>query len=293
MSALDHGPRDYSPSRIKYRWERIWLTPLYRSLIRTGLPMAIVIGIVAHHFSKPEVQQQLATSVQDAWTMVENRPEFSVDLMRIDGGSQAVAQQVREAVPMTFPQSSLRLDLPSLKERIEAVDAVRSADLFLRGHVLEIEISERVPELIWRGQGRLELVDANGESAGVVSSRDDYMKLPLLLGAGAQAAAPEALELLASSGPLRDRVRALRRMGERRWDVLLDRDQVIQLPVHGAVAALERVIALHRARDLLGRDVTIVDMRDGRRPVARLSDLAVNELLRLRAIADQDQEEET
>ena len=79
-------------------------------------------------------------------------------------------------------------------------------------------------------------------------------------------------------------------MGERRWDVMLDRQQIIQLPVKDPVPALERVIALHSARDVLGRDVTVVDMRDGRRPVLRLSVPAVDELYRLRAIADGEDE---
>lgn len=297
MSAVEGGaqgaPRDYSPSRIKYRLERIWLTPIYRSLIRTGLPLAVVLGLCAAHFSKPEVQETLAASVRDAWEMVVNRPEFAVNLMQIEGGSDAVARQVREAVPMSFPQSSLRLDLALLKERIEAVDAVRRADLYLRGGVLEVAIRERVPAMIWRGEGRLELVDATGARAGIVESRESHRALPLLLGLGAQAEAPEALAILQAAGPIRDRVRALRRVGQRRWDMLLDRDQVIRLPVDHPVPALQRILALHQARDLLGRDVTVVDLRDGRRPVLRLSSSAMAELQRLRDIADTQNEEET
>lgn len=293
MSAIDPSPshpRDYSPSRIKYRLERIWLTPIYRSLIRTGVPLAIVAALAISHFSKPETQEKLAISIQNAWTMVENRPEFAVSLMRIEGGSEAVAQQVREAVPMTFPQSSLRLDLVSLKQRIEAVDAVRQADLYLRGGVLEVQIAERQPALVWRGHGHLELVDATGARAGIIDSRKGYDALPLLLGLGAQTAAPEALEILAAAGPIRGRIRAVRRMGQRRWDVLLDRGQIIELPVENPVQALERVIALHLARDVLNRDVLRVDVRDGRRPVLRLSGAAMDELRRLRAIADEEEE---
>ena len=106
----------------------------------------------------------------------------------------------------------------------------------------------------------LELVDPVGERAGVLISRDGYHGLPLILGVGAQDHAEEALEILAAAMPIADRIRGLRRMGERRWDVMLDRKQIIQLPVEDPVPALERVIALHSARDVLGRDVTVVDM---------------------------------
>jgi cell division protein FtsQ len=284
------GVQDYSPSRIKYRMERIWLTPLYKSLLRTGVPLLLVVAVAANYFAKDETQHKLAQSITNARAMIEDRPEFAVKLMEIKGATTVVSEQVREAVPMTFPVSSMRLDLAVLKERIESVDAVKRADVYLRNGVLDVQIVERKPALVWRGANYLELVDPVGERAGVLISRDGYYGLPLILGAGAQDHAEEALEILAAAKPIADRIRGLRRMGERRWDVMLDRKQIIQLPVEDPVPALERVIALHSARDVLGRDVTVVDMRDGRRPVLRLSVPAVDELYRLRAIADGEDE---
>lgn len=283
-------PQDYSPSRIKYRWERIWLTPLYRSLIRTGVPLLLVVAVAINFFSKETTQLQLATSITNARTMIEDRPEFAVKLMQVKGASTVVAEQVREAVPMEFPVSSMRLDLAVLKSRIEAVDAVKRADVYLRDGILDVVINERAPALIWRGATHLELIDATGERAGVLVSRDGYYDLPLIVGFGAQKHAEEALEIWAAAKPIVDRVRGLRRMGERRWDVMLDREQIIQLPVNDPVPALERVLALHSARDVLGRDIKVIDMRDGRRPVLRLSVSAVDELYRLRAIADGESE---
>lgn len=73
-------------------------------------------------------------------------------------------------------------------------------------------------------------------------------------------------------------------MGERRWDVVLDNGQRILLPEEGAVAALERVMALAQAEDMLGRDVTVIDMRYGARPTLRLSPGALDELRRVHEI---------
>ena len=60
-------------------------------------------------------------------------------------------------------------------------------------------------------------------------------------------------------------------MGERRWTLVLDRDQRILLPETGAVRALERVIALDQAEQMLERDLTVVDMRNEQRPTIRLA----------------------
>ena len=284
------GLQDYSPSLMKYRMERIWLTPIYKLLLRTGLPLMIVVAVAGNHLFKQETHAKLVQSIVNARTMIEDRPEFSVKLIEVKGASAVVSRQVREAVSIDFPASSMRLDLVALKARIERVDAVKRADVFLRNGTLEIQIDERKPALVWRGKSHLELVDTSGEIAGVLINREGYHDLPLIVGAGAQNYADEALAILAAAKPIMDRVRGLRRMGERRWDVMLDRQQIIQLPVKDPVQALERVIALHSARDVLGRDVTVVDMRDGRRPVLRLSVPAVDELYRLRAIADGEDE---
>ena len=71
-------------------------------------------------------------------------------------------------------------------------------------------------------------------------------------------------------------------MGERRWDLVLDRDQRILLPEADPVRAVERVIALDQADQLLDRDVLAVDLRSERRPVLRLAPFALGELRRTR-----------
>ena len=78
--------------------------------------------------------------------------------------------------------------------------------------------------------------------------------------------------------PIRDRVRGLVRVGERRWDVVLDRGQKIRLPEGEAVTAPRKVVELHVAQDLLGRDISVVDFRNMQRPVLRLGPTAIRML---------------
>ena len=70
-------------------------------------------------------------------------------------------------------------------------------------------------------------------------------------------------------------------MGERRWDLVLDRGQVVQLPEADPVGALRRVMALDAAEQLFARDLSVVDMRDPTRPMLRLTEHAIAELERL------------
>lgn len=285
MSTID--PRDPAPSRIKYRMERLWLTPVYRSLIRTGIPVVIVLGVLLNQLKDPDTQIRMASSINHARLLIEQRPEFAIKLMRIQGGSDDVAALIRKSVPMEFPVSSLRLDLAAIKKRVEQVDAVKTADVFLRGGILDVEITERQPAMVWRNGELLELLDGDGICAGKLEHRNMRTDLPLIVGPGAGQQSAEALQIINAIGPLAPRLRGLQRIGERRWDVVLDRGQRILLPTEDPVRALERVVALQRAGDVLARDVLVVDMRNGQRPIIRLSQGAMTELHRLRKIADE------
>ena len=110
------------------------------------------------------------------------------------------------------------------------------------------------------------------------SLRADWPELPLVAGAGADREVAQALALIAAAEPIKERLRGLVRMGERRWDVVLDRDQRLLLPEDEPVAALERLIALDKGREMLKRDLTIIDFRNPHRPTVRLNTYALNDL---------------
>ncbi len=74
------------------------------------------------------------------------------------------------------------------------------------------------------------------------------------------------------------------RVSELRWDLVLDRDQRIMLPPTGADAALDRVLALNEAQDLLKRDLARVDIRNTQRPTLRLTANALEDMRILKGI---------
>ena len=137
------------------------------------------------------------------------------------------------------------------------------------GGTLAIEVEQRQPVAIWRHIDGLRLLDAEGVMTGMIAARGDRPELPILAGDGAREATAEAMALLAAASPLAPRLRGLVRMGERRWDLVLDREQRILLPEEAPVAALERLIALDEAQPMLERDVAVVDLRNAQRITVR------------------------
>lgn len=277
--------RDPAPSRAAYRMQRLWLTPLFRALMRVGLPAFVILLAAGIYLSSADRRAALSGGFASLRDSFQERPQFMVGLLAIDGASPALAATIRATLNLKLPQSSFDIDLDATRAQIEALDGVASADLRIAaGGILQADITERVPAVVWRGLANVELLDETGRRVRLVAARTDRADLPLVAGEGADKAVPEALQILAAAGPVMPRMRGLVRMGERRWDLVLDRGQRILLPTEAPVRALERLIALDQAEDLLERDVLAIDLRLQDRPVLRLAPYALSEMRRARGI---------
>ncbi|SIT75301.1 cell division protein FtsQ [Yoonia rosea] len=274
-------PRDPAPSRMGYRYQRMMLTPGFRGTVRIGVPILLIVIIAGSWYSKLENRAALAKTIEETKQSFQERPQFMVQSMNVIGGDLSVLTEVAALLPSDFPVSSFDLDLEKIRTDIEALDPIKSASVRVgQGGALDVRLTPRVPVALWRDGTLLRLIDADGVQSGEIAARADRLDLPLIAGDGAEDNIAEALRLFAAAGPLIDRVRGLVRMGERRWDMVLDRDQRILLPSENPVAALDRVIALNDAQDMLSRDVAVVDMRNTNRPTLRMNEEAAEALRR-------------
>lgn len=277
--------KDPAPSKWDYRLQRLMLTPYVRGFVRKGIPALVILGATALWFSHEANRQALIGQLTHLREEFEARPEFRVSLARVEGASDDLAEAVRTKLALPLPMSSFDIDLDAARDRIEALDAVQKADLRVRsGGILQVVITERVPVAVWRTEDGLTLVDETGHRVAGLLSRADRADLPLIAGDGADAATPEALQLIAAAGPLTPRLRGLVRMGDRRWDVVLDRNQRILLPEKNPVQALERLLALDHAQDLMNRDILAVDLRSDHRPTLRLTPNALADIRRAQGL---------
>jgi cell division protein FtsQ len=286
MQQVKRGPRaDPAPSRWSWRMQRLMLTPGFLLMLRAGLPFALTLAAATWWLSDPDNQTAIRDTVADARAAIEQRPEFMVNLMAIDGGDAELAERVRTAVPLDFPISSFDLDPDAIRARILEMPPIKQASVRIRpGGVLQIDLTPRVPVAVWRRPEGLSVIDDTGTQVATIDRRAMFPELPVIAGEKANAHVVEALDLIAAGAPLGDRLRGLVRLGERRWDVVLDRNQRILLPATGAVQALERVIALDGVEELLERDIARIDLRIAGRPTVRMNATATEEWWRIRQL---------
>lgn len=276
---------DPAPSRWRWRMERLWLTPSFRALVRTGLPALSVVALAGGYLSDEARRTEIVDGWQSLVRSVEDRPEFTVRMLRIEGASEQVQSDILEALAIDLPLSQFQLDLPGMRAQLLTLDPVRDAEVrVVAGGTLLLKVTERAPAVVWRGDAGIEVLDDTGHRIAAIDDLSAAGGLPLIAGEGAETMVPEALALIEAAAPITDRLVGLARVGNRRWDVVLTRGQRIALPETGPAVALDRALAMQAARDVLARDVTLVDLRIPDRPVLRLTPAARSTLRRAQEI---------
>ncbi len=263
---------DPAPTRMEYKVQRLWLTPLIRAIVRKGVP-AFALGFFAlAYFSDQDNVQSLNTAMMSARQTVETRPEYAISTLQFEGASAALQAELQAELETDLPASTLTFDLDGVRAELEAMPAVESTILrVLPGGVLSVAVQEVPPTLLWRSGNDLILLTKDGTALRNATARRDYPDLPLVAGLGADAHTAEALAIYTEARPLHGALRGLVRVGDRRWDLVLAGDQKIALPEENPIQALRQILVLAQTKDLLRRDVTLVDYRAPRRPTVRLS----------------------
>ena len=264
------------PSKLTYRLARAWAKPQVRSAVLVYLPiLALALAgwrVAANDAWRGAIEAETRALVETIIT----RPEFAVRGVTVTGGSSEVRAEVRRALRVRPGMSSLRLDVEALRRRVEALGPVERAGVrFDSEGTLRVAITERIPVAVYRRiDDVLVLIDRKGVEIGPAGPRAGHPGLPLILGEGAPGHVAEVLDLLAAAPELAPRLRAAIRIGERRWDLALDRDMLIRLPEDDSLDALARIMALHYGEELLDRDLAVIDMRVPDRPVLRMTPAA-------------------
>lgn len=275
--------QDPAPSRARYRFQRLWLTPLFRALLRTGIPAFSAVLLVTWYIGDPARLERMIDGVGELRQSIEERPEFMVSLMTIEGASRELAQDITEVLPIDLPVSQFALNLDAVRQTLQGLDPVQSADVRLKpGGLLSITVIERTPAVLLQTETGLETLADDGHRVAAVPAGAQWPDLPLIAGAGAEAHVPEALRLMAATEPVADTVLGLVRVGERRWDLVMRDARRVMLPEQDPGLALDRVLALHATQNVLSRDIVTLDYRNALRPTVRMSQAAQSEWRRIK-----------
>ena len=273
------GNIDPAPSRIAYRIMRLMLIPRLRLIFTLGFPSLLIFCATLGLFININVWENISAIKKDLKLAFVERPEFMIKVASIDGSSDELANEIREILPLDFPVSYFDLDIKYLHKVVNEIPAVASAAIKISvGGVLQINVTEKSPAFIWRKDNVMSVIDETGSFIRIANSRVDYPKLPLVVGEAANLVVSEISSLMQANEYFKDHVRAFIRVGERRWDLILENNVRIMLPQREFLAAFDRLMLMNQAGSLLSGRLSNIDMRLVIRPTVRLDTVSVDPL---------------
>ena len=271
---------DPAPSIISYRLMRLMLIPRLRLILTLGIPSLVIICGTLVILLNINLHENIEALKKDLKRALVERPEFMIKVASVDGASDELAHEIREILPLDFPVSYFDLDIKYLHKVLNDIPAVASAAIKVTvSGVLQIDISERIPAFIWRRDDVISVIDEKGEFIRLATSRLDYPELPLVVGEAANLSIADISSLMEDNQYFLEQVRAFVRVGERRWDLVLDNNLRIMLPQTEFLAAFDRLMLMNHTGSLFSNQLSTVDMRLVERPTVRVGAVSVDPLM--------------
>ena len=270
---------DPAPSILSYRLMRFMLIPGLRLMLTLGIPSLFIFCGTLVLFLNINVHENIEALKKDLKRALVERPEFMIKIASVDGASHELAHEIREIMPLDFPVSYFDLDIKYLHKVLNDIPAVASAAIKVTvSGVLQIDISERIPAFIWRRDDVISVIDENGKFIRLATSRLDYPELPLVIGEAANLSIADISSLMEDNHYFLDQVRAFVRVGERRWDLVLDNNLRIMLPQTEFLAAFDRLMLMSQSGSLFSNQISSIDMRIVERPTVRVGAVSLDPL---------------
>jgi cell division protein FtsQ len=187
---------------------------------------------------------------------------FRLKTVEVTGASRMATADIVRAAGVYQDQPMLGLDLEGLRRKVKSVGWVKDAKVQrLLPDTLVISVIERRQLAVWQHGGRQYVIDERGQ---VIPEADParFTTLPLVVGEGGAAHAPEILPILAQRPRLMGQMDALVRVDDRRWDLRMKDGSLIQLPASDEEGALMQLERLDQRSRILELGFERIDLRN-------------------------------
>ncbi|MER8897961.1 cell division protein FtsQ/DivIB [Mesorhizobium sp. M0676] len=213
----------------------------------------------------------LGGHADDIVQSITARTGFAVDQIKVVGNRQTSEIDILDRLELDGWTSLIGFDAEAARERIDTLPWVEVAAVRkVYPHTLEVRVEEREPFALWQQGAELSVIERSGAVIAPFSGGKQAL-LPLIIGTGAPAKAPDFVAKIKKFPELAARVKGYIRIGERRWDLKLENGITIKLPEDGEDQAIADLVRMDHDNGLLTRDIAAVDMRISDRLVVQLT----------------------
>ena len=241
---------------------------------RTGLAATLLLLLASTGLGvvKGGHLETFITTLSEARNAIANSAGFRITSVAINGRKQLTQDEILAIGGVNGHSSLLFLNASAVREKLQADPWIAEATVLkLYPGQLRIDIVERAPFALWQRNGQMSVISEDGAVLeGYVSPR--FVKLPLVVGKGAETRAKDFLALLAHYPQINSVTKAAVLVGERRWNLRLNDGLDIRLPENDVGNALATLSNLDKNEHLFAKDFVAIDLRQPDRLVVQLSD---------------------
>lgn len=199
---------------------------------------------------------------EEKFVQVSADAGFRVNDVLVEGRKNASADIILAIINMEKGDPIFSFDPHAAKEQIEKIGWVQSAHVQRRlPSTIYIGIKERTPLAIYNDGKTLKLLDDQGENIPT-DKVSRFKGLMIVSGKGAPDHVAELSGFLSEDKALMSRVKAARRISERRWDLEMKNGVNVKLPEEGLGFSLSRLSKEQAESGLLEKDIVAIDMRE-------------------------------
>ena len=259
-----------TPSEIRYRLERIWLRRWFRKSILYLISIVFFLLLILFVFNSLNNLTGIKNLKDYLNKHMLGRPELTISSLEINNANPDLINQINAILQLSFPISSINIDINYLQKIINDIDSVESSNIrVIDNGVLVVDVVERTPVAVHRENDQLTLIDLRGNKINNLFSRADRNDLPLIVGYNANLNVKEALEIYQFFLSDVARVRGLMRIGERRWDIILNNKKRIKLPEKNPKKSLQNFLTSELENLISADHFSIIDLRFKNRVILR------------------------
>lgn len=247
-----------------------------------GLPPQIALGValiavlialagalIAEHRGKALAFGAGAT-IDRAFALVG----LKVKSLTVQGATPAAQADIIKAAQIYQDQPLLGVDLAAVRARVEQVGWVKQARVVrLFPDTIIIAVTQRPTLAVWQHAGHTQVIDTDGHAIPEADP-NQFAQLPLVVGEGANDNAEAILSLVRARPRLTQKLDALVRVDNRRWDLRMSDGGLIQLPPTGEDSALIQLDQLDQKSRILELGFARIDLRDPDMVTVRPKDAA-------------------
>jgi cell division protein FtsQ len=257
---------------------RRWSIWLFNLRVPSGAGVAastvFLLATLAYGVVVGDHIPNIVASFKDARDAAANAAGFRIAAIAMTGERHVSREEILSAAGVTGTTSLLFFDVEDARDRLRANPWIADATVLkLYPDRLQITVTEREAFALWQFDGKVSVIAADGTVLGAkVEPR--FSSLPFVVGRGAAVRARDFLAVLDAQPAIRDQVRAVVLVAERRWNLRLKNGIDVRLPETDAAGALDLLARLDREKNLFSRDIAAIDLRLPDRLTVRLSEAA-------------------